>query len=156
MPASPVPNPPAADTVAWVTERSIAALRIVFDERRGCVYCHYGRGADGAFNSDKILANALPPVANPPHVVAPVQLLSRFLPNARFDHSRHRGMACADCHASAQAQSSGDVLIPGKENCINCHGPENAALRAPSTCISCHVFHRNEFGPMRMSARVAQ
>jgi predicted CXXCH cytochrome family protein len=156
MPAPSEPSPPPADTEAWVTAMSAAALRIVFDERRGCAYCHYGMGADGVFDADKILANALPPAANPPHVVAPVQLLTRFLPNARFDHAQHRGMVCADCHASAQAQSAGDVLIPGKENCIKCHGGENATLRARSTCISCHVFHRNELGPMRMSTGATQ
>jgi len=156
MPAPSELSPPPAYSEAWVTAMSTAALRIVFDERRGCAYCHYGRGADGVFDADKILADALPPAADPPHVVAPVHLLTRFLPNARFDHAQHRGMVCADCHGSAQAQSAGDVLIPGKENCIKCHGAENATLHARSTCITCHVFHRDEFGRMRMTEETPQ
>jgi hypothetical protein len=134
----------------------MAALRIVFDERSGCAYCHYSTGDKGAWDTDKILVGALPPKAAPPHVVAPVVLRTRFLPQAQFDHASHRGMTCEDCHASRTAQSSEEVLIPGIDNCVKCHGSENAALRAQSTCISCHVFHRNEFGLMHMSAGATQ
>ena len=112
--------------------------------------------ADGAFETDKILAAALPPKANPAPVVAPVSLRTRFLPQARFDHASHRGMTCEDCHASRQALSSGEVLIPGIDTCVKCHGTENAALRAQSTCITCHVFHRSEFGLMRMTTGTMQ
>jgi len=36
------------------------------------------------------------------------------------------------------------------------HGSENASLRAQSTCISCHEFHHQALGPMRMSAGATQ
>ena len=156
LPPPPTPSPPPADTQAWVTAKSTVALRLVFDERRGCAYCHYGMSADGAFETDKILAAALPPKANPAPVVAPVSLRTRFLPQARFDHASHRGMTCEDCHASRQALSSDEVLIPGIDTCVKCHGTENAALRAQSTCITCHVFHRSEFGLMRMTTGTMQ
>jgi predicted CXXCH cytochrome family protein len=152
----PAPSPPPADTPAWVAAKSAAALRIVFDERRGCAYCHYAIGGDGAWDTDKILADALPPKASPPHVVAQVSLRLRFLPQARFDHASHRGMTCDDCHAAREAQTSSEVLIPGIDNCVKCHGSENASLRAQSTCLTCHVFHRQEFGPMRMTAGATQ
>jgi predicted CXXCH cytochrome family protein len=155
-PPSAPPSASPAGNQAWVTEKSTVALRIVFDERRGCAYCHYSTGDKGAWDTGKILAGALPPKAEAPHVVAPVVLRTRFLPNARFDHASHRGMTCEDCHASRAAQSSEEVLIPGIDNCAKCHGSENATLRAQSTCISCHVFHRNEFGPMHMSAGTTQ
>ena len=160
MPAPPAPSPPPADTAAWVTAKSAAALRVVFDERRGCAYCHYAASTDagpqGAWDTDKILADALPPKANPARVVAPVMLRTRFLPQARFDHASHRGMTCEDCHPARQAQTSGEVLIPGIDNCVKCHGSENAALHAQSTCITCHDFHRSEFGLMHMSAGAMQ
>jgi len=152
-----VPPPPAgaprADTMAWVTARSTAALRVVLDDKRGCAYCHFGTGnsPDTALDSSKILADALPPKASTPHFIGSVELRTRFLPDARFDHTQHRGMACTDCHASRQAQVSGEILIPGIETCVKCHGTERAELRAQSTCITCHVFHRGERGPMRMS-----
>ncbi|HVH82381.1 MAG TPA: cytochrome c3 family protein [Stellaceae bacterium] len=147
---------PADDTRGWVNAKSLAALRVVFDERRGCAYCHYSTSADGSWDTDKILADALPPKANPPHVVAPVMLRTRFLPLARFDHASHRGMSCEDCHASRTAQTSNEVLIPGIDNCVKCHGTERASLRSQSTCITCHIFHRPEFGLMRMTAGATQ
>jgi hypothetical protein len=156
MPAPPPPVPPPSDTQGWVTAKSAAALRLVFDDKRGCAYCHYGKGADGAFDTDKVLADALPPKANPAHVVAPVSIRNSFLPNAWFDHASHRGMTCEDCHASRQAQTSGTVLIPGIETCTKCHGGENRALQVQSTCITCHYFHRGEFGLMRMTSGATQ
>ena len=156
MPPAPSTASPA-DSKAWVAAKSAAALQIIFDERRGCAYCHYSTAADGGWGIEKILADALPPGANPAHVVAPVALRTRFLPQARFDHARHRGMKCEDCHVVREADARGEALmIPGKENCVQCHGAENATLRAQSTCISCHEFHRSEFGPMHMTAGTMQ
>jgi hypothetical protein len=156
MPTPPAPTLPSSDIAAWVTAKSVAALRIVFDDHRGCAYCHYGMGPSGAWDTNKILTDALPPKANPARVVAPVSLRTRFLPWAVFDHASHRGVKCEDCHASREAQTSGEVLIPGIDNCAKCHGTENASLRAQSTCISCHVFHRSEFGLMRMTSGTMQ
>jgi hypothetical protein len=153
----PAPGaPPPADTPGWVTAKSVTALNVVFDERRGCAYCHDSTAANGAWDTDKMLADALPPKANPPHLVAPVMLRTRFLPNARFDHASHRGMNCEDCHASRTSQTSSEVLIPGIDNCLKCHGGEKASLQAQSTCISCHIFHRSEFGAMGMTAGAMQ
>jgi Cytochrome c3/Cytochrome c7 and related cytochrome c len=153
-PAPPAPSPPPIDTQAWVNAKTMTALRVVFDDKRGCAYCHYSTSANGAWDVDKILGEALPPKANPPHVVAPVILRTRFLPNAVFDHASHRGMTCENCHTVATAVSSGTerLMVPGIENCTQCHGAENASLRAQSTCITCHVFHHSEFGLMRTTA----
>jgi predicted CXXCH cytochrome family protein len=153
--ALPATAPPG-DKVGWVTEKSMAALRLVFDDKRGCAYCHYGTGKDGAFDTDNILASALPPKENPAHFVAAVSMRTRFLPAARFDHAQHRGMSCADCHAAQQNASAAEVLIPGIDTCTKCHGTETASLHAQSTCISCHIFHRSEFGPMRSATEARQ
>ena len=148
------PAPPPAGTEGWVTAKTATALRVVFDEKRGCAYCHYSTGDNGAWDVDKILGQALPPKANPPRVVAPVVMLTRFLPNAVFDHASHRGMTCESCHAVAQAVSNGTdrLMVPGLDNCTQCHGAENASLQAQSTCITCHAFHHSAFGLMRSSA----
>jgi hypothetical protein len=150
----PAPTPPPTDTEGWVTAKTTAALRTVFDDKRGCAYCHYSTAENGAWDVDKILGQALPPKANPPHVVAPVVLQTRFLPNAVFDHASHRGMTCESCHAVATAVSNGTerLMVPGLDNCTQCHGSENASLRAQSTCITCHDFHHSAFGQMRSSA----
>jgi predicted CXXCH cytochrome family protein len=156
--AAPAPGAAAlpADTQAWVKDKATAALRIVFDDKRGCAYCHYGMGASGAFDTNAILATALPPKAETPHFIAGVSMRTRFLPRAKFDHSRHRGMNCTDCHDAPQSATSNEVLIPGIDTCVKCHGTENASLRSQSTCITCHVFHRSEFGRMRMTAETVQ
>jgi cytochrome c3-like protein len=149
-------TPPSAQSMAWVTAKSEAALAVILDDKRGCAYCHFGTGPQGVFDSKKILADALPPKGDQPHFIAAVSLRTRFLPQAQFDHTQHRGVGCTDCHSSGEALTSGEILIPGIDTCVKCHGTENAELRAQSTCISCHVFHRSERGPMRMSQETRQ
>jgi predicted CXXCH cytochrome family protein len=153
--ATPASAQPATDPQGWVAQKAEATLRtVVLDEKRGCGYCHFSTGQDGSFDVGKILAGA--PNQAPQRFIAPVSMRTRFLPQAVFNHGRHSAMACNDCHDAGKAESSSAVLIPGIDNCVGCHGAENASLRAGSTCISCHGFHRNEFGPMRTSAAVTQ
>jgi predicted CXXCH cytochrome family protein len=121
----------------WVARKTKEALAIVFFEpRRGCAYCHVvERGADTLR-------------------VEPVKMLTRFLAPARFDHAKHTPIDCGDCHQAKASQTSSDVLIPGKERCVTCHGAEAASFNVQSTCTSCHVFHRQEMGPMRQIVEV--
>jgi predicted CXXCH cytochrome family protein len=136
--AAPPPSPPPADARAWVEQKTQAALQVVFDAKRGCFYCHAADASRGPFR------------------VAPVKLLDRFLLPAVFDHAKHLPVACADCHAARHSESSADLLVPGIDRCLTCHGAGTAAFKVTSTCTSCHVFHRKEFGPMRMSAAEAK
>lgn len=149
---------PPTDVKTWVTQKAETALRtVVLDDKRGCGYCHYSTQANGEFDLNKILASAgtnQPQAVQP--FIAPVSMRTRFLPQARFDHSKHAPMACQDCHDAPHVESSGAVMIPGIDNCLGCHGAENATLRAGSNCISCHLFHRDEFGPMRTSTAATQ
>jgi hypothetical protein len=78
-----------------------------------------------------------------------VLMRARFLVPAHFDHAKHASVGCSHCHDARHASSSGDVLIPGIEKCITCHGAETAESSVQTTCLSCHVFHRPELGPMR-------
>ncbi|PJI43528.1 hypothetical protein [Ferrovibrio sp.] len=73
--------------------------------------------------------------------VAPVQMMDRFFPAARFDHGRHRGVACESCHAATQSFTARDVLLPDVGTCRTCHGGESSSQKVPSTCLSCHSFH---------------
>src|SRR5215469_9822856 len=130
--APPESEPPGRR--AWVRQQTARALGIVFDEKRGCYYCHTPDPARGEFR------------------VAPVMLLNRFLAPARFDHAKHAPIDCRECHDARQSQTSGDVLIPGIETCVTCHGTETASFKVQSTCTFCHIFHRKELGPMRQIA----
>jgi hypothetical protein len=146
------------DVQRWVSEKAEAALRtIVLDEKRGCAYCHFGAGPNGAVElSDVMRAAAASPGVAPGRIVAPVVLRARFLPHARFDHAKHAATACEACHPARQAEALGQLLIPGIENCAECHGSERASLRAQSTCTTCHRFHFDAFGPMRGTAAASQ
>jgi hypothetical protein len=165
---------PRTDARAWVAQKADTALRyIVLDDNRGCAYCHYGTGRQGGFDLSKTLpAAGEPAVDKSAHFIAPVKLQARFLPHARFDHSAHSGMTCGDCHQRRAAESKVTLAnwgearltatvpepldIPSIGNCLTCHGGEGAATRAESTCVTCHVFHRTEFGPMRGEAAMTQ
>jgi hypothetical protein len=157
MSAPPASAPLPSDVKGWIAAKSTTALGIVFDKNRGCNYCHYGTGADGAVDTDKVVAAMAAGGQAPLKVIAPVELRTRFLPNAAFDHARHRGMNCTDCHISAAtSQTSAEVMIPGIETCKTCHGAEHARLQIASTCITCHAFHRPEFGPMHPATEAAK
>jgi len=140
--------PTLGDVRGWIADQSKSAIALILDPRRGCGYCHYGTGANGAFDTQKAFAAIDTGTDVALKVIAPVELQNRFLPNAVFDHAKHRGMKCEDCHATRTSQSSADVLIPGIETCKNCHGNEGASTQAQSTCITCHAFHRPGFGLM--------
>jgi hypothetical protein len=127
---SPPPSDPAGRR-AWVRQQTARALGIIFDEKRGCFYCHVPDNARGQFHA------------------APVVMLTRFLGPARFDHAKHAPIECDHCHDARHSPASSDVLVPGIATCLTCHGAESASYKAQSTCTSCHVFHRQEFGPMR-------
>ena len=132
---APPPSDPAGRR-AWVRQQTTQALAIIFDEKRGCFYCHVPDSAHGPFR------------------VAPVVMLTRFLAPARFDHAKHAPIECDHCHDARHSQVSSDVLVPGIATCVTCHGAETASFKAQSTCTSCHVFHRQELGPMRQIVEV--
>lgn len=129
-PQEPTPQERVA-ALAWAGQRANDAMGIIFDDKRGCAYCHVTDRANGKFT------------------VAPVFLRTRFMPEAQFDHSKHQALDCADCHDARHSEKSADVMLPGIETCVSCHGAERAGFKTQSTCTSCHLFHRQEFGPMK-------
>ncbi len=155
---------------AWVAQKTAVALSTIVDEKNrvGCGYCHYGTGPQGLIDTAKVVAGMTATGADArTKFIAPVILRSRFLPQAVFNHARHAALDCGDCHTKRRDETKAALRqlpitppdpmdVPGIENCIGCHGAENASLRAESTCISCHDFHRNEFGPMRPDAATTQ
>jgi hypothetical protein len=97
--------------------------------------------------------------------IVPTNLRATWFAFARFDHGAHRSSACQDCHKPAAAGhesknyllkdwepggnepflDNADVLIPGIDNCLQCHnsrgvsGPSPVAAR--SDCVECHRYH---------------
>ena len=73
---------------------------------------------------------------------------TRYMPNGWFDHAAHRQTACADCHAAAQADRSGAVILPRLAQCRSCHLGEAASKpKVPSGCAMCHTYHQSPFAP---------
>jgi len=134
--------------VEKVTATNWAASKTadVFNGRFGrglCEECH--RTFDT--NTGKPTPTALPEPK--PWSIEPPTVTTLWMPKAYFTHARHADVPCAECHAAKASTSSTDVLIPGIAICQSCHGGEKAADRVPSTCVSCHRFHRKDLEPMR-------
>lgn len=110
--------------------------------RRGCMECHnlkphrepLVRAADYA---------AL--------VIEPVLMTSVWFERANFDHTSHRALGCATCHAAAfRSRKNGDLrLLPGIAVCAECHtaarGRESREpLGASVACTECHNYHSGD------------
>jgi len=115
------------DAFLWAKQKAMSVGEDLFEDRV-CSTCHdVTKVNDGD---------------SPKWEIAPVRLAETWLPKARFVHDKHKTMQCADCHDVSKSESSGDVLIPGIENCQQCHaGTETADNKIGSTCVDCHGFH---------------
>ena len=80
--------------------------------------------------------------------VRPVKVTPLWMPKAHFDHAAHQTIACIECHEATVSKRSEDVLMPAIDTCRNCHQGEHATEAIPSTCVMCHVYHREDLTPM--------
>ena len=68
------------------------------------------------------------------------QITEHWMTGARFDHSAHQLVACAECHGSAKtSKATADILLPGIATCQTCH--RDARASASANCSECHVYH---------------
>jgi len=119
-----------AEALAWAREKSRRTGENLFTGR-ACTVCH---------------TVALRPDAENPWYVAPVRVNGLWFAKAAFTHAKHEAnMKCGDCHAATDSKASSDLLIPGIDNCRQCHGGEDAEGKVASTCIACHGYHDSEF-----------
>lgn len=93
--------------------------------------------------------------------VKPVRIASDWFPQSRFDHAVHltpgaagpdADRACLGCHAADASGESGDILVPGIENCLGCHGDTRAPGVVQLDCTGCHVFHQSFGSPLKTQA----
>ena len=87
----------------------------------GCAFCH----------EVKPVANAAPLITKP-------ILVDRWMPQAKFDHAKHAGVKCDDCHHATQSHDTSDVLMPTKAKCVTCHSPVGKVV---TECTTCHTYH---------------
>lgn len=101
-------------------------LRVASDlfERRVCVDCHTVTRAGTA--------------SDPAWKVAPVKLVSNWMPGAEFDHALHGTSLtpCSTCHKAETSKQASDVLMPRIETCRDCH---RGTMK--TACSDCHGFH---------------
>lgn len=91
--------------------------------------------------------------------VREVKLAEDWYPFSRFNHvvhlTRSRAQqeseaACVSCHAAQTSSATEDVLIPGLENCLQCHGDDKThQTNVTLTCRGCHDFHLPFRGTMK-------
>ena len=86
--------------------------------------------------------------------IEPSNIPDVWFRQARFDHAAHRAMNCAECHAKASVSVvHTDVLLPGIDNCLQCHAPRSGSGAAAKggvrfACVECHSYHHGD-GPLQ-------
>jgi predicted CXXCH cytochrome family protein len=125
--APPLSRQEQVEALAWARDRAREAAKTLFTGK-ACVTCH----------------TVTPPSpAGADWKIAPVRVSGVWYVEANFTHDKHVTMDCADCHAAAgKSKASNDLLIPGIDNCRQCHAGANASSKVASTCIACHDYHR--------------
>ena len=103
-----------------------------------------------------------------PASVEPTQVPQIWYTRAIFDHTAHKAVSCRECHSRSYAvaedgktliadssKTSKDVLIPGRDNCVQCHAPSKTqgffaspssvtTGGAPFDCTECHRYHNGD------------
>ena len=121
--------------VQWVAYRTADAEQLLW--RKTCLQCH-----QLTFNSKNKLPQMQPAAGQNKALpqIADVNVTTRWMPHAKFDHDAHTGFTCVGCHEKALTSSlSADVLLPGIKTCQTCHAP--GPERAESRCFECHTYH---------------
>jgi Cytochrome c7 and related cytochrome c len=131
-----------------VNKKVLAAEQYFFQGESVCTRCHEYRPANGGFAVVNFSDLEIQPT-NVPRV---------WFKHALFNHAAHRAVNCRSCHPGAFAidvegkpnpnasATHKDVLVPGVQNCLECHGPQtwnDGKLRggARFNCTECHRYH---------------
>lgn len=111
--------------------------------RRGENYLFLGKTTCGECHTYE-------PEDGPPRTVVPPNVREVWFEHARFNHAAHRAVDCKSCHAGAEGSASAkDVLVPGIENCKQCHSPRRQTEHGPvggvrHDCVECHSYHNGD------------
>jgi hypothetical protein len=121
-------------TATFGPEAQIGSLsggtRAVFP---GCAYCHEVKTS----------------TAGRPEVTKPV-IPDRWLAQAKFNHAKHAGISCEQCHEAVHSRETADILLPPKETCQACHSPQGGVA---DTCAECHTYHHSPAFKPQMAMR---
>lgn len=169
VPPRPMPGQPAVPAKERIKQAAVesyfTAARFLFaaaiDEnvrraaklpasRRGCVECHVLKpGAGPIVNLDSLAS-----IEIAPPLMTPV-----WQEHAFFNHTTHRALNCAACHADVDlSRENGDVpLLPDITKCVTCHSPAGtlcgSARSASTSCTECHRYHNGDNPDQGLGAR---
>ncbi len=87
----------------------------------GCAYCHEVKSGD----------------QGKAEITQPV-IVERWLAHGEFNHAKHSGVACTQCHPAATSQDTADIILPTRNSCVTCHSPKGGVA---DSCATCHVYH---------------
>ena len=141
-------------TRSTIAGKVLGAERILFEGKTTCFECHRYDSKDADAGKLSLAGDKYPDFK----IVSP-DVPEVWFKHARFAHSAHRGVSCVECHANAYADSKNastvatDVLVPGIENCRQCHAPESRDGQGRSIggvrsdCVECHRYHDGDHAP---------
>lgn len=116
------------EALAWARDRAREATDSLFTGK-ACSTCH------------RVTAPRTP---DDTWHVAPVRVSGVWFADAKFTHAKHTTVGCEDCHDGARkSEQSSDLLIPGIDNCKQCHAGAKAKDKVATTCIACHAYHQS-------------
>jgi hypothetical protein len=126
-----------------IPEKIKQAERQLYVGKKTCGECHtYDLGKAGTIDE------ALRKKGAPDCRIKPPEVLDVWFKHARFSHLAHRAVDCKSCHPQADPKNprastdSGDVMLPGIDNCVQCHAPKTASGGgARFDCTECHRYH---------------
>lgn len=160
---SPRPLPgksfdPAQSLRSGLDSKVETAMRTLLSSKKRCGECHYAEGKVGdAF--DKALNDPGARIQ-----VGPTEETkqagwfknSSSIPevwylHAKFNHASHRAVDCKACHDKAMtSEKRGDILVPGIDNCRQCHVPTRRDAMGRLVggvrhdCTECHRYHNGD------------
>ncbi len=114
------------EALTWARDKARQAVDNMFSSK-ACTTCHQ------VFQD-----------ANQNWDVKPVRVAGVWFQKAHFTHQRHTTFDCVSCHQAQLSKDASDLLIPGIDNCKQCHAGEHAKGKVASTCVACHGYHESE------------
>ena len=126
-PGSPMRNADRLKLLETADVKAREVGRVIF-EKTNCIECH-----EISFKNETESGSSWQ--------VHPVKLTRQWFSKSVFSHASHRTSECSSCHMAEQSEKSSDMLIPGIENCRECHADTHEGGKLATTCISCHNFH---------------
>jgi hypothetical protein len=149
-------TPEQEKAAAAIGQQVVTAEKILYLGKQTCGECHDYEAAGDA-NAGLFIPKPddFKPSKAPQFRIQRPAVPTVWFTHARFNHSSHRALDCRECHAAAYPDSANastqasDVLIPGINNCLQCHAPqrrEGGKLvgGARSDCTECHSYHHGD------------